>query len=320
MSEMKQAPILPEGNDLNEENDKETMNDSNKRCTDVAVDNEVNEMSLGQVDSIVNVNVTIDNKPVELSDFPNIGGKNQVAYGNVTMPGKLYSKDNNIVDILERKLMSDFKISSLWEKWLKNLDLKQYPLTKYVCEFIIAERHTTSAFVGDKCAFDLSPAHVHSIFADYDGKRKMKNELLQNTDRFFLHWLVSPSNFGLVTGVELKFYVKHAQCYEETIRLAQKYHTGDIVMDDIAKYKNTQARRKISEICIFISHFFGRAEVVMDEGKVQHLWNSLPFVNDLLKTLEKDCKKMKTMTKKRPVTSREKDSTRKCNYRRQEQV
>jgi len=124
----------------------------------------------------------------------------------------------------------------------------------------------------------------------------MNNEFLKTTDRSFLHWLVSPANFGLVKKDELKFIVTHALCYQETIRLARTFSTGNFVLDDIKNFKNPQGSRKISEICIFISHFFGRAEVVMDKEKVQRLWNSLPFMNDLLKTLEEHCNKNKVKT------------------------
>jgi hypothetical protein len=98
---------VAEGNALNDERGKETMEASNKTSTYfdaiVDVDNKVDEINLGEVDGAVNVNVTLDKKPVFLKDFPKIGGKNQVAYDTVQMTAKLYQKLTNIVVIIERK-------------------------------------------------------------------------------------------------------------------------------------------------------------------------------------------------------------------------
>jgi hypothetical protein len=69
--------------------------------------------------SDVKFDITIDRKGVTLKDLPQFGGQDAVAYGNVTMPAKLYGVKGNIQSFIESKLVDDWNITKLWTGWLK---------------------------------------------------------------------------------------------------------------------------------------------------------------------------------------------------------
>ena len=73
--------------------------------------------------SDVMFDITIDRKSVTLKDLPQFGGQEAVAYGNVTMPGKLYGVKGNFQSFIESKLVDDYNITKLWTGWLKQVVL-----------------------------------------------------------------------------------------------------------------------------------------------------------------------------------------------------
>ena len=72
----------------------------------------------------VNLDIMIDKKAVTIKDFPQIGGQNAAAYGDVMMPSKLYATKRNIQTFIESKMVDDWKVTKKWMAWLKQVDLK----------------------------------------------------------------------------------------------------------------------------------------------------------------------------------------------------
>jgi hypothetical protein len=132
-------------------------------------------------------------------------------------------------------------------------------------------------------------ATVHTFLERNDGK-KTTNDRLSNSDLHFLNLIGAANHFGLIKGKELIFYVKECRCHQESVRLMRKYDTSDIDKDVIELIWPKFMKRRCLEIAIFISQYFGRAELVMHESEVKLLWDSLAFMNDFLESLEILCK------------------------------
>jgi hypothetical protein len=140
-----------------------------------------------------------------------------------------------------------------------------------------------------------SVSMVKSLFEINDGK-KATDEALKDSDLRFLNLLAASSQFGSLGGIDLNFYVKEGLCHKESVRLLRKYGSSDIDKDLIAEGWPRQTKRRSLEIAIFISQYFGRAERVMQECDVKVLWDSLEFMNHLLKIVEVHCKPTRPAT------------------------
>jgi hypothetical protein len=94
-----------------------------------------------------------------------------------------------------------------------------------------------------------------------------------------------------MSSPDLTFFIKESHCYTETDRFIKKFvGKNEIDTDVIEKFWNPRPNRRFSEILLFISQFFGRAERVMEESKVKELWKTLLFLNDFVKALEEQSK------------------------------
>lgn len=241
--------------------------------------------------SDVKFDITIDRKSVTLKDLPQFGGQEAVAYGNVTMPGKLYGVKGNIQSFIESKLVDDYNITKLWTGWLKQVVLKTVISKEEIRLQISEELKPQMETVDNDGQLQISFSTANAIFADHDGKKKKDNDILSSSDRVFLHLLVGTDDFKYTSSPDLSFYIKESHCYTETVRLIKKFvGKSEIDTDVIKKFWNPRPNRRFSEILIFISQFFGRAELVMEELKVKELWKTLLFLNDFVKALEEQSK------------------------------
>jgi hypothetical protein len=219
--------------------------------------------------SDVKFDITIDRKGVTLKDLPQFGGQDAVAYGNVTMPAKLYGVKGNIQSFIESKLVDDWNITKLWTGWLKQVVLNTVISKKQVRLQVSEELEPQMETVGNSGQLQIS----------------------FSTDRVFLHLLVGTDDFKYTSSPDLTFYMKESHCYTETVRFIKKFvGKNEIDTDVIEKFWNPRPNRRFSEIVIFISQFFGRAERVMEESKVKELWKTLLFLNDFVKALEEQSK------------------------------
>ena len=241
--------------------------------------------------SDVKFETTIDRKGVTLKDLPQFGGQDAVAYGNVTMPAKLYRVKGTIQSFVESKLVDDWNITKLWTGWLKKVDLNTVISKKQVRLQVSEELKPQMETVGNSGQPQISFSTANAIFADHDGRKKKENDILSSSDRVFLHLLVGTDDFKYTSSPDLTFYIKESHCFTETVRFIKKFvGKNEIDTDVIEKFWNPRPNRRFSEILIFISQFFGRAERVMEELKVKELWKTLLFLNDFVKALEEQSK------------------------------
>jgi hypothetical protein len=109
-------------------------------------------------------------------------------------------------------------------------------------------------------------------------ERKKQNDILSSIDWVFLHLLVGADDFKDTSNPDLTFYIKKSHCHTATVRLIKKFvGKNEIDTDVIEKFCNLHPNRRFSEILIFISQFFRKAELVMEELKVKELWKTLLF-------------------------------------------
>jgi len=124
--------------------------------------------------SDVKFETTIDRKGVTLKDLPQFGGQDAVAYGNVTMPAKLYGVKGTIQSFVESKLVDDWNITKLWTGWLKQVDLNTVISKKQVRLQVSEELKPQMETVGNSGQPQISFSTANAIFADHDGREKKR--------------------------------------------------------------------------------------------------------------------------------------------------
>jgi hypothetical protein len=242
----------------------------------------------------VNLEIMMDRKLLSIKDLPRIGESIKVAYGDVKMPGKLYTTKKNIDVFVESKCVDEWKITKKWTGLLDEVDLKTVIEKKEVRSIVFAELEAKKKDTHKKGKMQLSFPTAYSIFSDYDGKKSKNIDILSNADRVFLNLLVGADEFGDTKTPDLVLYIKESRCHEETVRLLRKFDIKRKVDHDlIEKHFNPRPNRRFCEILIFISQFFGRAERVLGDSQVRDLWNTLLFMEDFLRALEDQSKVMK---------------------------
>ena len=262
------------------------------RSTVAHVENPVGDVA--KHDNPVNLDIMINCKPVLLVDI--FSGSNLTmasAYGDVRMPGKLYSSKMNLTEFVETQLVNEWKISTKWIAWVKALDLKSKIKKKEVLEKVKAEVEARSAYEITECAFSLTFTFVREMFKDYDGKKKVEKDLLLDEDSRFLHLLVDDKTFSKTTTPDLLYYLRDCCLYDDVVRFIVKFYMGKFDKNSLKEncnHRRLHGNRKFCEIILFISQFFGRAELVMKDSQVKELWNALSFLNDFVMALLDQCR------------------------------
>ena len=250
----------------------------------------IDENSTAKKEGDVTLEITDNRKAMTINDLPLGQNKAVVCYGNVNMPGKLYVTTLNIQSFVENKLMSEWKITFMWTAWLMKANPLDVNSKVHVRSLVEQELGPLMLTVDHTGILQIAFHTVYQMLRDYDGKKKVQNDILSTDDRRFLHLLVGSDEFKDTNIVDLVFYVKEYQCHLESVRLMKKYDSrNEIDTDVIEQFWNPCTNRRFCEIVIFNSQFFGRAEHVMVESKVKDLWNTLPFVNDFMKGLVEQC-------------------------------
>ena len=256
----------------------------------------VTENAVGDVakgDNSVNLNIMMNRKPVLLEDiFSQKNVTMAVAYGDVQMPVKLYSKKMNLSQFVETQLVDEWKISTKWVAWLKTLDFETKIHKNEVLEKVKTAIEARNAYEITDCAFSLTVSYVRDLFKEYDGKKKVHQDLLLNEDNRFLHLLVDNTTFSKTTIADLQYYLRDCCCYEEAVRFILKFHTekfDEELLKEYCNHRRLRVNRRFCEIILFISQFFGRAELVMKDSQVKELWNALSFLNEFVMALLEQC-------------------------------
>jgi hypothetical protein len=85
---------------------------------------------------------------------------------------------------------------------------------------------------------------------------------------------------------DMASYLREPHCYHECIRLIERFGGQPVDSPLLERNINPCPRKRFCDIVIFISHFFGRAEVLLEVNQVRTLWDTLGFVDDFVKALE----------------------------------
>ena len=218
-----------------------------------------------------------NNEPLTLDNLPKIGGQPALAYKEVMMPAKLYTSTDNIEKFVESQLVDDWNVTSKWHVYLESTSVAD--ITK------VTLRKSVQSQVLSVNSCWLSLATVNQIFSEYDKQKKKTNDPLIDKDRVFLHLLVGPEEFGVASIAEMASYLRESRCYHECIRLIQKFCGQDVDIPLLETYINPRPNKRFCDIIIFISHFFGRADRVLEREQVQTLWDTLVFVGDFVNAL-----------------------------------
>ena len=231
--------------------------------------------------------ITIDGKPVILNDFFGLPGTTPMSLDRLMVTsGKFYNKNENIVDFVDSKLMDDWKVTVKWDNWLAEQNLNDHIENETIVSHILEDLASKTS---KDDATKYSVFLVYGFLEDNDGLKTTIGPL-SDSDLQFLHLIGTANHFGLLKGGDLIFYVRECRCHEESVRLMRKYDTSDIDKDVIELTWYKRKTRRSLEIAIFISQYFGRAELVMQESEVKALWDSLDFMNDFMKIVEVQCK------------------------------
>jgi hypothetical protein len=247
--------------------------------------------------------VTTNEQRVALSDVPNWGGNLQFCHSIVKMPGKLYVQKGNIEHFTESLLSDEYRIALAWHNWTASLNLVTFIAKKDAVDAISLELRSLNNS-GHRQISDINVATAMSIFNSYDGVKKKAGDVLSDKDRNCIHLMVSAGDFHNMSSPELISYVKEARCLEQTVALIKKYNEFKIVDTDMIRtHWNPRPNRRYTEILIFISHYFGRAELIFQQETVRKLWHSLLFVNDFVIALENQAQEYKEKMDTKPAAA-----------------
>jgi hypothetical protein len=222
---------------------------------------------------------------ISLASLPNFGeGKKQLCYKDVEMPAKLYGRTQNIEDHVDEKVPHLEHVGVAWQRFVKTVDLDTMISNNKIKEFIIRDFQDLNE-QGNGFRY-IHFATVKDIFDTY-GKKGKESDLLTTNDRYFLHLLVNYRDFFHVTNPEITIYSKKCNCLSQTIRIIEKYSKNRIVNTDAMRnYSDPRPNRRFNEMLIFISHYFGRMELVFGESVVMKVFNNLTFVHDFTLGIE----------------------------------
>jgi hypothetical protein len=173
------------------------------------------------------------------------------------------------------------------------LDLKSKIKKKEVLEKVKTEVEARSAYEITECAFSLTFTFVREMFKDYDGKKKVEKDLLLDEDSHFLHLLVEDRTFSKTMTPDLLYYLRDCCCYDDVVRFIVKFYTGkydENLLKENCNHHRLRGNRRFCEIILFISQFFGRAELIMKDSQVKELWNTLSFLDDFVMALLDQCR------------------------------
>ena len=234
---------------------------------------------------------TLDGEVVVLNEFLGVPDTHNMSYEDImNTTGKFFKKKENIVDFVDSKLKETWRVTEKFDKWLEKQDLlhhvKNSAMVVKIFEDVCEMKGGTALY---------SVSMVKTLFDINDGNKRT-NEALENSDLRFLNLMAASSQFDSLKNPDLINYVKEAQCHKESVRIIRKYGSTDIDTDLIAEGWRRQTKRRSLEIAIFISQYFGRAERVMEDCDVKVLWDSLEFMDHLLKIVEVQCKPLQQAT------------------------
>jgi hypothetical protein len=247
--------------------------------------------------------VTKNEQRVALSDLPNWGGNLQFCHSIVKMPGKLYVQKGNIEYHTESLLSDGYRVEVAWHNWTASLNLVTFIAKKDAVEAISLELRCLKNS-GHGQNGDINFATAMNLFNSYDGVKKKAGDVLSDQDRNCIHLMVSAGDFHNVSSPELISYVKEARCLEQTMALIKKYNELKIVDTEMIRtHWNPRPNRRYTEILIFISHYFGRAELIFQEETVRKLWHSLLFVNDFVIALQNQAQEYKEKMHTKPAAA-----------------
>ena len=100
--------------------------------------------------------------------------------------------------------------------------------------------------------------------------RRKQDDPLSDKDRAFLHLLVGPEEFGIAVTHDTASYLRESRCYYECIRLIEKFCGQDVDTSLMERNIDPRPKKRFCDIVIFISHFFGRAELCGNEKRYEH--------------------------------------------------
>ena len=249
-------------------------------------------VAAGSIDAQSGVvcSTTLDGEVVVLNEFLHVWVENSMSYEDITnTTDKFFRKRENIVDFVDSKLKETWRVMEKFDKWLANQDLSKHIYPPFV-EKIFEEVGVTK---GGTMLYSVSM--IKTLFDINDGNKALRGGL-SKSDLNFLNLMADSSQFICLKNPDLIIYAKEGQCHKESVRLIQKYDSSDVDIDLIAEGWPKQTKRRSLEIAIFISQYFGRAERIMNDCNVKVLWDSLVFIDHLLKIVEVQCKPTRQAT------------------------
>ena len=205
--------------------------------------------------------IMMNGEAITLDKLPKMGGQPVLAYSDVKMPAKLYTTTDNIERFVESQLndKDEWNLTKAWNNYLEHTSCAA-DITKDTLRETVQKQLCNS--------WQLSLVTVNQIFADYDKYKKKTDDPLSDKDRAFLHLLVGPEEFGIAVTHDTASYLRESWCYYECIRLIEKVCGQDVDTSLMKTNIDPRPKKRFCDIVIFISHFFGRAELVWEREKV----------------------------------------------------